>query len=171
MANRYPIAMPLEERFWLNVEKNGPDECWPWTGWRDTSGYGGMMYRGVMFRGHRLSWQIANGHPVPAGLVVCHRCDNPPCCNPAHLFVGTPKDNSDDAAKKGRTKLWTGKGNIVERRPGVFEVIVPNGKHPDGRYRNRSRTVHGTRQDADALRARMVQEVHAMNPTKNGVDQ
>lgn len=74
----------------------GPSECWEWSGSRDRKGYG----FGDGGRAHRLAWEWENG-PVPAGLMVLHRCDNPPCCNPKHLFVGTALDNARDALAKG----------------------------------------------------------------------
>lgn len=71
--------------------------CVVWTGRRDEKGYGRAGRR----KAHRVAWETANG-PIPTGLCVLHRCDNPPCCNPAHLFLGTQLDNVRDREAKGR---------------------------------------------------------------------
>lgn len=92
----------LEERFWERVDVQGPDECWEWTAGRIAGGYGRINDLGRPLGAHRVSWEIENQTSVPEGLVVCHRCDNPPCCNPAHLFVGTTRDNAQDRDRKGR---------------------------------------------------------------------
>lgn len=85
------------ERFHGNVDKGGDGGCWVWTGTLNNKGYGraGRRYA------HRIAWEMANG-PIPPGLFVLHTCDNPPCVNPDHLGVGTAKDNSSDASRKGR---------------------------------------------------------------------
>lgn len=96
----------MEERFWPKVAKRGPDECWEWTASRTPQGYGKIGRR----KGEspaiasRVSWEMHNG-PIPDGLHVLHRCDNPPCVNPAHLFLGTNADNQRDMRAKGRGRL------------------------------------------------------------------
>jgi len=89
------------ERIWSKVAKAGADECWPWTHGKTLAGYGQTTVNGEKRLAHRLAWELAVG-PIPAGLCILHRCDNPPCCNPAHLFLGTKKDNAADAIAKGR---------------------------------------------------------------------
>lgn len=95
---RKPSPLTPEERFWAKVEK-GPD-CWEWKAFRN-KGYGKFTYNGRMYLAHRLSWILTNG-PIPDGLGVLHSCDNPPCVNPDHLFLGTQLDNMRDASNKGR---------------------------------------------------------------------
>lgn len=99
------MTQTLEERFWSKVDTSG--DCWIWTASRDTRGrYGQFMITddGVHRRhaAHRVAWLLTHGDFPPPGKVVCHRCDNPPCCNPAHLFVGTQADNLRDMWSKGR---------------------------------------------------------------------
>ena len=74
--------------------------CIEWTGYcRPTNGYG---QTGRNFAVHRMAWAMAHGCPIPRGMHVCHTCDNPPCYNPDHLFLGTPQDNASDRKAKGR---------------------------------------------------------------------
>ena len=97
-------------RFWTFVEKNGPiyptlgTPCWLWTGYRMPSGYGNFMdyIEGRKDRlAHRYAYRTFVG-PIPDGIFVLHRCDNPPCVRPDHLFLGTQADNLIDAVAKGR---------------------------------------------------------------------
>lgn len=94
-------AVVKHQGFDPRVAVAGPADCWPWTGARKDSGYGVLSIGGRLVRAHRAAWEAANGL-IPEGLCVCHRCDNPPCCNPAHLFLGTYADNNRDMARKGR---------------------------------------------------------------------
>lgn len=88
-------------RFWANVERKGPDECWLWKGAPDADGYGRMMFRYVTFKSHRLAYRIQYGED-PGEMLVCHTCDTPACCNGVHLFSGTDKANRADCCAKNR---------------------------------------------------------------------
>lgn len=100
-------SQTAEERFWSKVRKGEPEECWLWTHATTDKGYGCFRLtkvgptRGRLVKAHRFSWEIANG-PIADGLDVLHRCDNPPCVNPTHLFLGTNRDNVRDMYRKGR---------------------------------------------------------------------
>ena len=92
------------DRFHVRVDSSGgPSACWPWIGSRLPTGYGRFCPKWkVGMNAHRVAWEIANGRPLVAGEDVCHHCDNPPCCNPAHLFAGSRSDNMRDMVSKGR---------------------------------------------------------------------
>ena len=99
--SRHQQRPTLEERFWANVVKRGPDECWGWSGWT-SKGYGKMyvLERDADTGAHVISWFIHKGSwPT---LDTLHTCDNPPCTNINHLFEGTAADNSQDMVRKGR---------------------------------------------------------------------
>jgi hypothetical protein len=95
-----------EKRFWGKVTKAGEDECWEWTGHKSAGGYGrfylgGKKPKPKTVAAHRFAYAVIFG-PIPDGLIACHRCDNPSCVNPSHLFIGTHQDNSDDKLQKKR---------------------------------------------------------------------
>lgn len=96
-------AKSLPDRFWARVDRSaGPDACWPWRGRvNKTTGYGVLMSEGAPLGAHRTAYVLAVSE-IPAGMQICHRCDNPPCCNPGHLFLGTHRENHADKVAKGR---------------------------------------------------------------------
>lgn len=95
------VKLTLEERFWSKVDKRGPDECWPWGGYKAKSGHGSTSDGcGGSIGAHRLAYILAVGE-IPTGLCVCHKCDNPPCVNPDHLYAGTYKQNTADRKLRG----------------------------------------------------------------------
>ena len=90
--------------FWSHVTIGGPNECWPWKGATRQKGYGNFALFGTgkgSAASHRIAYGLANGG-TPRDMDVLHRCDNPPCCNHAHLFLGTQLDNIRDMIEKGR---------------------------------------------------------------------
>lgn len=91
----------LSKRFWSKVETRASNKCWPWMGSRTATGYGQFWNEGKMRKASRVAYELETGLN-PGRLHVLHRCDNPPCCNPAHLFTGTHRDNMDDMNQKGR---------------------------------------------------------------------
>lgn len=95
----------LEIRFWAKVDKSdGPDACWPWTAYRNPDGYGSIGTGGNKSeRAHRVAYRLQVGKLAPDDHVL-HKCDNPPCCNGSHLFIGNQADNVRDMVAKGRRR-------------------------------------------------------------------
>lgn len=130
-------------RFWARVHKS--DGCWEWQG-TITHGYGALTFGSSRNeRAHRISWQITHG-PIPDGLLVCHKCDNPRCVRPDHLFLGTPKDNTQDMMHKGRQRFLSGD------------------EHP---YRRGRRAASGERHSQAKLTWEKVREIRARHAVGN----
>lgn len=88
-------------RFWAKVDRKSASECWPWlASFRGDYGY--IRITGKGEQAHRIAWALANGRSIPAGLLIRHSCDNPACCNPQHLLLGTQAQNVLDAIERGR---------------------------------------------------------------------
>ena len=121
-------------RFWSKVDRSqGKDACWLWLAGRDTCGYGFFWFKGT-HHAQRIAWELTNG-AIPDGMLVCHHCDNPGCVNPAHLWLGTQKDNMRDMLRKGRGNKASGERN--------------------GRYTHPARSARGERSG----RAKLTEEI------------
>jgi len=91
--------MSIIKRFWTKVNKRGPDDCWEWLGKPGANGYGRFRIKGNRQEPHRISWAIAyRTWPIPKDKYICHKCNNKLCVNPAHLYLGTPAQNQQDAS-------------------------------------------------------------------------
>lgn len=97
------------DEFWNKVDEGEADECWEWKGNIHQYGYGRILVDGTLKLAHRVSYRINKSDP--GEMCVLHKCDNPPCVNPNHLFLGTREDNNKDAARKGRTVNHSGESN------------------------------------------------------------
>lgn len=115
--------LKLANRFWAKVSRSSPDQCWPWTAARYWHGYGKIGIDGKTAYAHRIVWAMTRG-PIPSGLDVLHRCDNPPCVNPAHLFLGDHSDNMRDRVQKGRNNPPQGSRNGIAKftEDGVLKI-------------------------------------------------
>lgn len=106
----------LADRFWPKVDKT--ETCWLWTAGKDNKGYGCLATGTGFDRAHRVAWILCNGE-IKDGLEVCHKCDNPSCCNPDHLFLGTHAENMGDCVKKERQSRGEKNGHAI-----ITEEIV-----------------------------------------------
>lgn len=112
-SGRYP---PIEQRLFGRAAR-AESGCLEFQGYVSKFGYGFLKLRGRLERAHRVAWMLTHG-PIPDGLCVCHRCDNPRCIEPTHLFLGTVAENNRDRHAKGRTRGWTFPG------PGILPGMV-----------------------------------------------
>jgi hypothetical protein len=131
-------------RFWSNVEKTA--DCWRWTGGVFSNGYGQFRLGRKKARAHRAAYELLVGN-IPKDKIVCHRCDNPVCVNPEHLFLGTHADNARDRDEKGR-------GGFVQPAP------MPGEKNPSARL---------TAEDVLAIRAAWPRTTQAVLAKQYGV--
>ncbi len=112
----------VQSRFWSKILILGPDDCWNWKGPFKSTGYGAFeVHTGIQEMSHRMTWQLTHGL-IPKGMCVCHRCDNPKCCNPAHLFLDTVGGNFQDMMRKGRHAKGH-KAGAKDRRFSIFSVM------------------------------------------------
>ena len=123
----------LEQKFWEHVQKT--DGCWLWIGARNSEGYGYLRFNYAQLRAHRVSWELHFG-PIPDGLFVLHHCDNPPCVNPSHLFLGTNGDNMLDAINKGYAIGGSEKGRCAGEKNSHAKLTKAQVKEIRVRLRN-----------------------------------
>jgi hypothetical protein len=106
-------------------------DCLVYSRYKNRKGYGRIKYNGRMMLSHRLAWELDRGVEPPPGLYVCHRCDNPSCCNPEHLFLGTATDNNRDRAAKGRGYDSSGERNhmhkLTNEQVGEVRALLKSG--------------------------------------------
>lgn len=118
----YKKKQTAEQRFWVKVRKG--DGCWEWQSATNGKGYGRFQLTSTStVMAHRYSYELAHG-PIPDGMMVCHECDNPCCVKPAHLFLGTARDNAQDRAKKGRSASFHGDRSPRARLSGDDVLLI-----------------------------------------------
>jgi hypothetical protein len=140
------LPQSLPGRFWTKVERIPFHECWEWNASFFPDGYGYYWHQGRGVGAHRVSYASLVG-PIPEGLGVLHRCDNPPCVNPAHLFVGDQKANNADMCAKGRVssplsleqvrdiKRLISEGVPQKEIAALYQIAAPTVSHIGSGYR------------------------------------
>lgn len=140
--NEHLITEETRAAFLRFVDTSGGDtSCWTWQGGKHRRGYGHAHAMGRQWQAHRLAWTLFRG-PIPAGSCVCHACDNPPCVNPSHLFLGSHGDNMQDAVVKGR--MASGDHHGLRLHPERLARGDRNGtrQHPEQVARGNSHWAH-----------------------------
>jgi hypothetical protein len=128
------IDIDDENRFWSWVLTGNPNDCWEWQGCINDNGYGIFWYK-VVIRSHRFSYLLNKG-PIENGLCVCHKCDNPSCVNPEHLFLGTQGENMKDMMTKGRAVAPKGENHSFAKLT-ESQVKEIREKYASGNYLQR----------------------------------
>ena len=129
------------ESFWARYNKSAPNGCWEWTKGQEGpwakfgNGYGVVWFNGKRYKCHRLAFHLTNHDP--GKLLVCHKCDNPKCGNPAHLFLGTPMENVRDCISKNRMHKESGSqrynAKLTEADVAEIKAQAPHRKYGWGR--------------------------------------
>lgn len=125
--------MTLDD-FMDRVEYDTNGGCWLWARAADARGYGSLLFNGRVTGTHRVSYILHKGE-IPPGMLVCHKCDNPPCCNPDHLFLGTYRDNSVDMHRKGRANQAFGADAPMAKLSAADVSAIRARYQPPPRYR------------------------------------
>ena len=120
-------GLPINERLARRSKVDQNTGCIEWTGYKNKKGYGVIKIKNKVHLAHRVAWELANG-PIPDALLVLHKCDNPSCINPAHLFTGSNADNMADMVKKGRQNFPKGSRhpNAILSESVVREIKLDN---------------------------------------------
>lgn len=104
MPRRDPNITYTKKRFWSKVKTGEKNDCWTWLAYKDKKWkYGVFGFNGKLYKAHRFAWFLTHGQMPDNNMLVCHKCDNPSCVNPHHLFLGTNDDNMKDMVSKGRS--------------------------------------------------------------------
>lgn len=140
-----------QKRFWMKVKMKSQNDCWTWTAGRNGSGYGAFKANGGQHAAHRVSYELSFGK-IQEGLFICHRCDNPVCVNPRHLFVGTHKDNMKDMSTKGRSA--SGERHISRLHP---ERLARGDRH--GSHLHPERVPRGERNGNAKMTSEKVRQI------------
>lgn len=128
--NKMNYPEDIISRFFQTIKYPGNDQyCWEWNGYCNEYGYG-IFNWDRHIKAHRFIFECYNG-PIPDGLFVCHKCDNPPCCNPEHLFLGTEQDNKNDMVQKNRQAFGTTNGMSKLDDVTIIEILesIRSGKY------------------------------------------
>lgn len=161
----------IECRFLSKVRRGASPDCWAWNGARNSAGYGALNTDAGVVLAHRLAWALANGE-IPDGMFVCHRCDNPSCTNPSHLFLGTHADNMRDMMEKGRHGML-GRTHTIESRERIKAGLAANPPAWTGERRAataaRTRHMWADEQCAEKIKASL-RKVAKHEPIERTVD-